>query len=120
MTEIYLINEDSTLKESVLYNQETNQYYSENFEWVDLNYNYTNIKPQRLIKPKWAGTEWIEGASEEEIAEWQAQQDITPQPTELELLQQENVLLKAQVNALNESQTFLEDCLVEVGQVIYA
>ena len=26
------------------------------------------------VKPKWDGTEWIEGATAEEIAEWQEQQ----------------------------------------------
>lgn len=42
-----------------------------------------------------------------------------PEPTLAEL-QQENKLLKAQVQALNENQEFLENCLVEVGQIIYA
>lgn len=32
----------------------------------------------------------------------------------------ENALLKAQVEALSQNQEFLEDCLIEVGQVIYA
>ena len=42
-----------------------------------------------------------------------------PEPTPAEL-QQENKLLKAQVQALNTNQEFLENCLVEVGQIIYA
>lgn len=40
--------------------------------------------------------------------------------TSIEILQEENILLKAQVNALATNQEFLENCLMEVGQVIYA
>lgn len=43
-----------------------------------------------------------------------------PQPTDIEILQKENHLLRAQVEALSEQQEFLEDCLIEVGQVVYA
>lgn len=39
---------------------------------------------------------------------------------ETEALQKENKLLKAQVGALAEQQEFLEDCLIEIGQVVYA
>lgn len=42
------------------------------------------------------------------------------EPTDIEILQKENRLLKAQVSALAEQQEFLEDCLIEVGQVVYA
>jgi len=50
-----------------------------------------------------------------ERASWPA-----PEPTPTEKLQKENALLKAQVNALSEQQEFLEGCLMEVGQIIYA
>lgn len=46
-----------------------------------------------------------------------------PQPTDqerIEALEAENNLLKAQVSALAVNQEFLEDCLIEVGQVVYA
>ncbi len=46
-----------------------------------------------------------------------------PQPTDqerIEALEAENTLLKAQVTALADNQEFLEDCLIEVGQVVYA
>ena len=45
------------------------------------------------------------------------------QPTDqerIEALEAENNLLKAQVTALADNQEFLEDCLIEVGQVVYA
>lgn len=35
-------------------------------------------------------------------------------------LRKENEFLKAQINALADGQEFLEDCLIEVGQVVYA
>ncbi len=37
-----------------------------------------------------------------------------------EELTKENELLKTQIKALSDNQTFLEDCLIEVGQVVYA
>lgn len=45
-----------------------------------------------------------------------AEKPLTP----MEKLEQENKLLKAQTNALATNQEFLENCLIEVGQVIYA
>ena len=39
---------------------------------------------------------------------------------ETKLLKEENELLKTQIKALSDNQTFLEDCLIEVGQVVYA
>lgn len=47
-----------------------------------------------------------------------------PEPTEpaptLEDLQAENKTLRAQVNLLQEQQTFLEDCLLEMADEVYA
>lgn len=37
-----------------------------------------------------------------------------------EALTKENILLKAQIKALDENCSFLEDCLIEIGQVVYA
>lgn len=56
--------------------------------------------------------------AEEKAAELAARPKL--EPTDIEKLQQENTLLKAQVNALSDNQEFLENCLIEVGQVIYA
>lgn len=38
---------------------------------------------------------------------------------ELEILQEENRILKTQVQAMTENQTFLEDCIVELAQEVY-
>ena len=58
--------------------------------------------------------------TEEEGFKGECPEPPKPQPTEIEILQKENKLLKAQVNALAEQQEFLEDCLIEIGQVVYA
>lgn len=50
--------------------------------------------------------------------------DPEPEPTEpvptLEDLKAENKLLRAQVGVLQEQQTFLEDCLLEMADEVYA
>lgn len=43
-----------------------------------------------------------------------------PEPGELEILQAENRMLKAQVDALSEQQAFYEDCIAEMASVVYA
>lgn len=43
-----------------------------------------------------------------------------PKPSPIEVLQDENRTLKAQVQALSESNFFLEECLVEMAEIVYA
>ena len=38
----------------------------------------------------------------------------------LDEVEKENNLLKAKIDVLSQNQEFLEDCLIEVGQIIYA
>lgn len=38
---------------------------------------------------------------------------------QMEVLQQENALLKAQVQALSDRGEFIEDCIAEMAQVVY-
>lgn len=46
------------------------------------------------VKPKWNGKEWVEGATEEEIKEWEeANKPIPQEPNEMEILQGENKML---------------------------
>jgi hypothetical protein len=40
--------------------------------------------------------------------------------TDIEILQKETRTLKAQVQALSESNMFLEECLVEMAEIVYA
>lgn len=44
----------------------------------------------------------------------------TPEQLKKEQAEQENRMLKAKLKASTESQQFLEDCLAEMAQVVYA
>lgn len=47
---------------------------------------------------------------------------IEPKPevkTITEILQEENKILKIQIQAMNSNQMFLEDCIIELAQEIY-
>lgn len=47
----------------------------------------------------------------------------TPEPTEKEriaALEEENILLKAQIAAQSEQMDFYEDCIVEMATIVYA
>lgn len=75
---------------------------------------YLDTSEQGYFKPRWNGTEWIEGATQAEIDE------IINAPTEPTLeekfaqLEQENKLLKAQNAALVEQTEFHEEVLTEI------
>lgn len=60
--------------------------------------------PPGFYWPKWNGTEWIEGGETPEP------QPVVP--TEVEILQ-------AQVRASDDRADFLEECLVEMAQLVY-
>ncbi|MBS7224853.1 MAG: hypothetical protein KH050_05865 [Clostridiaceae bacterium] len=53
-------------------------------------------------------------AYNKEYPEWE------PEPTETEKLQAEVAHLKAQNELQAQHQTFLEDCLLEMGSIVYA
>lgn len=75
-----------------------------------------------FYKPKWDGEKWIEGATQEEIEEIN-KIDICPVKTveeRLEEAEQENNLLKAQVEANATNNEFLESCIMEMAQMVYA
>lgn len=54
---------------------------------------------------------------------WKATLEPSPEPEPVptvEELQAENRVLRAQVSVLQEQQTFLEDCLLEMADEVYA
>lgn len=67
-------------------------------------------------------------AMEGDSAAWEAWKDSHPDPEEpaptaaerIGTLEQENRLLKAQVELQSQQQTFLEDCLLEMADIVYA
>lgn len=59
----------------------------------------------------------------EEYYEWWLEQTQNPPkkiPTELEMLKEENKLLKAQIEALNSTTEFHEELIAEMAMMIYA
>lgn len=60
--------------------------------------------PQGFYWPKWNGTEWVEGG--------EAPEPEPVIPTEVEVL-------RAQVRASDDRADFLEECLVEMAQLVY-
>ena len=45
---------------------------------------------------------------------------IKPEPSDMEILQEKVKLLEAKNQALTESNQFLEDCIVELAEMVYA
>lgn len=106
-----------------------NNFYTGEIEEVESPNEYQITKPYLFgyVKGKWDKElqEWVEGATEEEIKEWEQSQriDICPVKTveeRLEEVEQENNLLKAQVEANASNQEFLEGCIMEMAGVVYA
>lgn len=64
----------------------------------------------------------ITKSAEEVYNEWLENKDkpVIQQPTEVEVLQQENKLLKAQVQALNDTTEFHEELIAEMAMILYA
>ena len=46
--------------------------------------------------------------------------EITVIPSSTDILQKENKVLNAKIVALTESNQFLEDCIVEMAEIVYA
>ena len=64
-----------------------------------------------FYRPKWTGEEWVEARPLEEIEE---EKNRPTPPTDIEILQQENKLLKAQVQASDDRADFQEEILTEI------
>ncbi len=60
--------------------------------------------PDGFYWPKWNGTEWVEGG--------EAPVSVPLEPTETEVLQ-------AKLKASNDYMDFLEECVVEMAQIVY-
>lgn len=71
-----------------------------------------------FIRPKWdtdtAG--WVEAATAEEIAAWEAEHPAPETPEPAPTVEE----LQAKITALTTSNQMLEDCIIEMAGVIYA
>ena len=76
-----------------------------------------------FISPIWDGSQWAETAAADEIAAWEQAHpapEIKPAPMTNAELEAENKLLKQQVSALADQQSFYEDCIAEMAEIVYA
>ena len=76
-----------------------------------------------FISPVWDGSDWQETATADEIAAWEKEHpapEIKPAPKTNAELESENAKLKQQVSALADQQSFYEDCIAEMAEIVYA
>ena len=75
------------------------------------------------IAPVWDGSDWQETATADEIAVWEQEHpapEVKPAPMSNAELESENAKLKQQVSALADQQSFYEDCIAEMAEIVYA
>ena len=76
-----------------------------------------------FISPVWDGSQWAETAAADEIAAWEKEHpapEVKPAPMTNAELESENAKLKQQVSALADQQSFYEDCIAEMAEIVYA
>lgn len=76
-----------------------------------------------FVSPVWGGSDWQETATADEIAAWEKEHpapEIKPAPKTNAELESENAKLKQQVSALADQQSFYEDCIAEMAEIVYA
>lgn len=76
-----------------------------------------------FISPIWDGSQWAETAAADEIAAWEQEHpapEIKPAPKSNAELESENAKLKQQISALADQQSFYEDCIAEMAEIVYA
>ena len=76
-----------------------------------------------FISPVWDGSQWAETAAADEIAAWEKEHpapEVVPTPKSNAELEAESATLRQQVSALADQQSFYEDCIAEMAEVVYA
>lgn len=78
-----------------------------------------------FLAPVWdaAAGEWSETATADEIAAWEQGHpapEVKPAPKSNAELEAENATLRQQVSALADQQSFYEDCIAEMAEIVYA
>lgn len=95
----------------------------ESFPWVDIvvgDVTHPEIKDEengKILQEKYTQPEVVSATAREIPKEDDS--DYTAPPTNEELAA-ENKLLKQQVSALTDQQSFYEDCIAEMAAVVYA
>ena len=76
-----------------------------------------------FISPVWDGSQWAETAAADKIAAWEKEHpapEVVSTPKSNAELEAENATLRQQVSALADQQSFYEDCIAEMAEVVYA
>ena len=76
-----------------------------------------------FLSPVWGGSDWQETAAADEIAAWEQEHpapEVKPSPKSNAELEADNATLRQQVSALADQQSFYEDCIAEMAEIIYA
>lgn len=76
-----------------------------------------------FLSPVWDGSQWTETAAADEIKSWEKEHpapEVVPAPKSNAELEAENATLRQQVSALADQQSFYEDCIAEMAEVVYA
>lgn len=76
-----------------------------------------------FLSPVWGGSDWQETAAADEIVAWEQEHpapEVAPTPKSNAELEAENATLRQQVSALADQQSFYEDCIAEMAEVVYA
>lgn len=76
-----------------------------------------------FISPIWDGSQWAETATADEITAWEQEHpapEVKPAPKSNAELEAENATLRQQVSALADQQSFYEDCIAEMAEIVYA
>lgn len=76
-----------------------------------------------FLSPIWGGSDWQETATADEIAAWEQAHpapEVKPAPKSNAELEAENATLRQQVSALADQQSFYEDCIAEMAEIVYA
>lgn len=95
------------------YQVQLDEYQAAYNEW----YFSQEVEPvkEAPIPPLQPDNLWVEGLTQEEIAERTKPGELS----EIEMLKKENMLLKAQNNAITERADFIEDIIAEMAMQIY-
>jgi hypothetical protein len=72
--------------------------------------------PDGLYIPRWVNSEWTEGATDEYKY---SVDNPSKEPSEVEILIQENTLLKAQIQATTDRSDFHEELIAEMAMMVY-
>lgn len=102
--------------------KETNLFIRDDFTFDEETEIALDVPPsQGLYLPKWNGTKWIEGMAQEDI---DLLKNVVVEPTEIELLQEENIKLKTRLYeteiATAETSSMQEqliEMLIEMGVI---